>query len=215
VHVQANSEDKQVRSSLARLELVEGDRRVAWIPLDRQDEVNGEGHVVRFELPREMAARWTLILVQLTMDAGGNVYRVDLGSYLAGARTHEGVWKPIAAVLGGMRLPNDALNAITLKITAGTYEVTVDGEAEPDRGTCTLDTTTVPPRMTITSIAGPNRGKTFLAIYEMKDDVSMRVCYDLSGAEYPKEFKAPRGTQYYLVGYRRQKETPAEKTSTK
>ena len=59
--------------------------------------------------------------------------------------------------------------------------------------------------MTITSTNGPNRGKTLLAIYEMKDERSLRVCYDLSGAEYPKEFKAPKGTQHYLVGYRRQK----------
>ena len=34
---------------------------------------------------------------------------------------------------------------------------------------------------------------------------SMRVCYDLSGTDFPKDFKAPKGTQLYLVGYRRQK----------
>jgi hypothetical protein len=36
--------------------------------------------------------------------------------------------------------------------------------------------------------------------------VSMRVCYDLPGKEFPKDFKAPKGTQLYAVGYRRQKE---------
>lgn len=61
-------------------------------------------------------------------------------------------------------------------------------------------------RMTITSPNGPNRGKTFLAIYELKDERSLRVCYDFSGAELPKEFDAPKGTQLQLVGYRRQKE---------
>jgi uncharacterized protein (TIGR03067 family) len=59
--------------------------------------------------------------------------------------------------------------------------------------------------MTITSTNGPNRGKTFLAIYEMKDAGSLRVCYDLSGTDFPKEFKAPKGTSLHLVGYRRQK----------
>ena len=120
-------------------------------------------------------------------------------------RPHEGVWKPIAAVLGGMKLPKPALDAITLKITGDHYEVTVAGEKEPDKGTCTLDTTTNPKRMTINSTSGPNRGKTFLALYEMKDEGSLRVCYDLSGAEFPKEFKAPKGTLLYLVGYRRPK----------
>ena len=123
----------------------------------------------------------------------------------AATTTQEGVWKPIAAVLGGVRLPEPALKAITLKITGTNYEVTVEGEKEPDKGTCTLDTTTTPKRMTIKSTDGPNRGKTFLAIYEMKDAVSMRVCYDLSGTDFPKEFKAPKGTHLYLVGYRRQK----------
>jgi uncharacterized protein (TIGR03067 family) len=118
----------------------------------------------------------------------------------------DGVWKPIAAVLGGVRLPETALNAITLKITGENYEVTVEGEKEPDKGTRTLDTTTTPKRMTIKSTDGPNRGKTFLAIYETKDANSMRVCYDLSGTDFPKEFKAPKGTQLYLVGYRRKVE---------
>jgi uncharacterized protein (TIGR03067 family) len=124
----------------------------------------------------------------------------------AHAKAPEGVWKPIAAVLGGARVPPAEIKAITLKITGGNYEVTVEGEKDSDKGTCTLDTSTSPKRMTIKSTDGPNRGKTFLAIYEMKDAGSLRVCYDLSGTEFPKEFKAPKGTQLYLVGYRRQKE---------
>jgi uncharacterized protein (TIGR03067 family) len=124
-----------------------------------------------------------------------------------GADTYprDGVWKPIAAVLGGLRLPDEAVKAITLKISGDKYEVTVEGENHSDKGTCTVDTTSTPHRMTIKSEEGPNKGKTFLAIYEMKDEVSMRVCYDLSGKEFPTEFKAPAGTQMYLVGYRRQK----------
>lgn len=135
-------------------------------------------------------------------DAPGNK---PVASEKAGVTTHEGVWKPIAAVLGGARLPEPALKAITLTIKGDSYEVVVDGEKEPDKGTCKLDTSTTPKRMTIVSTEGPNRGKTFLAIYEMKDAESMRVCYDLSGTDFPKGFNAPKGTQQYLVGYRRQK----------
>ena len=40
----------------------------------------------------------------------------------------------------------------------------------------------------------------------MKDADSLQICYDLSGREFPKEFKAPKGTQRYLVDYRRPKE---------
>lgn len=122
------------------------------------------------------------------------------------ATTHEGVWKPAGAMLGGVLLPPPALKAITLRITGTNYVVTVTGEPEADRGVCTLDESTTPRRMTIKSLEGPNKGKTFLAIYEMKNEISLRVCYDLSGKEFPKEFKAPKGTERYLVGYRRQKE---------
>jgi len=124
----------------------------------------------------------------------------------ADAKPHEGVWKPIAAVLDGARLPPDALKAITLKISGTNYQVTVEGEKEPDQGTCMLDASASPKRMTIISTNGPNRGKTFLAIYETKDGRSLRVWYDLTGTEFPKEFKAPKGTMRYLVGYRRQQE---------
>jgi uncharacterized protein (TIGR03067 family) len=117
----------------------------------------------------------------------------------------EGIWKPIAAVLGGMRLPDNELKAITLIITGASYEVIVAGEKEPDKGTRTLDTSTTPKRLTVKGTSGPNLGKTFLAIYEQKDAESMRVCYDLSGTDFPKEFKAPKGTALFLVGYRRQK----------
>ena len=85
-----------------------------------------------------------------------------------------------------------------------------NGSSEPKapthEGTCILDSDANPKRMTIKSMKGPNRGKTFPAIYEMKDGDSLRICYDLSGKEFPKEFKAPKGTQLYLVDYRRQKE---------
>ena len=117
----------------------------------------------------------------------------------------DGVWKPVSASLGGSKMPKSALSAISLRISGANYEVSVMGERQPDRGTHALDESTTPKRITITSTNGPNKGKTFLAIYEMKDDVSMRVCYDLSGKEFPTEFKAPAGTQMYLVGYRRQK----------
>jgi uncharacterized protein (TIGR03067 family) len=51
---------------------------------------------------------------------------------------------------------------------------------------------------------GPNKGKTFLAIYE-RDGDTLRICYDLSGKNRPKDFKSPEGTQHFLVTYKREK----------
>ncbi len=123
---------------------------------------------------------------------------------------HDGVWKPKGAMLGGVLLPPPALEAITLTIQNGKYKVTVQGEDHADEGTFSLDETVTPMRMTIRSTAGPNKGKTFFAIYEIKNVNAMRVCYDLSGKEFPKEFKAPKDTELYLVGYRRQEPKAAD-----
>jgi uncharacterized protein (TIGR03067 family) len=56
--------------------------------------------------------------------------------------------------------------------------------------------------MTITGTEGPNYGKTFPAIYELKGD-TLRICYDLSGTKRPTEFKSVAGTRLYLVTYHR------------
>lgn len=120
-----------------------------------------------------------------------------------GAKPLDGVWKPVAATLGGQPVPPALLDTITLKLAGQSYEATV-GE-KLDKGTSKLDTSVSPHRMAITGDDGPNRGKTFLAIYEIQDADNFRVCYDLSGKQYPTEFKSTDGTQLYLVSYTRKK----------
>ena len=95
------------------------------------------------------------------------------------------------------------LKSISLKLTDGKYEVFVG--VKPDRGTYTLNSTIKPKSMIITGTDGPNNGKTFPAIYELKGG-TLRVCYDLSRAKRPTEFKSAAGTQLYLVTYQRKKE---------
>ena len=75
----------------------------------------------------------------------------------------------------------------------------------PDKGTYTLDSTTDPKGMPVTGTDGPNKGKTFPAIYELHGD-TLRICYDLSGQKRPTEFKSTAGTKLYLVTYARAKE---------
>ena len=118
------------------------------------------------------------------------------------AKAVQGNWKPIKAELGGQPMTEDVLKTIRLKLENGNYEVFV-GE-HPDRGTYTLDSSTSPKSITVTGTEGPNRGRTFPAIYELKGD-TLRICYDLSGAKRPTEFKTVAGTKQYLVTYHREK----------
>jgi uncharacterized protein (TIGR03067 family) len=98
----------------------------------------------------------------------------------------------------------EVLKTITLKLNKGDYEVTVTGEAESDTGTWTLDAAARPKGMKIAGLKGPNAGKTFPAIYDLKGD-TLCICYDLSGANRPAEFKTSAGTKLFLVTYNRKK----------
>jgi uncharacterized protein (TIGR03067 family) len=115
----------------------------------------------------------------------------------------QGTWKPVTAELGGQPMSDAILKLISLKLENGTYEAFVGDE--PDRGTYTLDAAAQPKGMTVVGTDGPNKGKTFPAIYEIKED-TLRICYDLSGAKRPTEFKTIGGTKLYLVTYHRKKE---------
>ena len=115
----------------------------------------------------------------------------------------QGSWIPAKAELGAQPLPEDVLKKITLTLTNHDYVVTITGE-QSDYGTWTIDTSAKPKAMTIVGTKGPNTGKTFPCIYELKGD-NLRICYDLSGAKRPTEFKTEAGTKLYLVTYNRQK----------
>jgi uncharacterized protein (TIGR03067 family) len=117
-----------------------------------------------------------------------------------------GTWKPTKAELAGRPMPPPGLKSITLKMDGANYEVIVETEKgpSPDKGTVTIDSAAKPKGMTVTGVTGPNAGKSFPAIYELTGD-TLRICYDLSGAARPTEFKTAPGTKLYLVDYERAK----------
>jgi uncharacterized protein (TIGR03067 family) len=118
----------------------------------------------------------------------------------------QGDWIPLKAELAGQPMPDAVLKTISLKLTKNEYDVLVAGK--PDKGTWTIDPAANPKSMKIVGVEGPNKGKTFPAIYELSGD-TLRVCYDLSGAKLPTEFKTKAGTKLYLVTYKRKKQPAA------
>lgn len=113
----------------------------------------------------------------------------------------QGRWLPVQAELAGQAVPDTILQSISLRLDQGRYEV--HAGPSTDLGTYLLDTNARPKGMVITGTEGPNQGRTFPAIYELTGD-TLRICYDLSGAKRPTEFKTLAGTQLYLVTYHRQ-----------
>jgi uncharacterized protein (TIGR03067 family) len=116
----------------------------------------------------------------------------------------QGSWVPVKGEFNGKPVEDPVLKSIVLKIEDDKYEVVISGEEQTDRGTFKLDAKAQPKALTLTSLKGPNEGKTIPAIYEIKDGV-LRVCYDMSGAGHPKEFKTMPFTVLYLLTYERPK----------
>jgi len=115
--------------------------------------------------------------------------------------TINGTWKATSAELSGKKFPKEAAEGITLTLKNGEYDV----EAEsPDHGTVKYDDSAKPKEMDIKGTEGPNKGKTFLAIYELSGD-KLKICYDLSGETRPTEFKTQPNTKLFLVTYERKK----------
>jgi uncharacterized protein (TIGR03067 family) len=141
-----------------------------------------------------------LLCIGLTVAASLSAFAADSPD---DAKAVQGSWTPAKAELAGQPMTEAVLKSISLKLDNGKYEVFVG--ALPDKGTYTIDSKTKPKSMTITGTEGPNNGKTFPAIYELKGD-TLRICYDLSGAKRPTEFKSVAGTKLYLVIYNRKKE---------
>ncbi len=104
------------------------------------------------------------------------------------AKSIRGAWTPSKAELGGKPVADAVLKMIKLKLDNGKYVASVAGES--DIGTYTLDVASKPKGMTVNGTEGPNKGKSFPAIYELDGD-SLRICYDLSGAAHQQNSRAP------------------------
>jgi uncharacterized protein (TIGR03067 family) len=117
------------------------------------------------------------------------------------AKKMVGTWKMVTAELAGKAWPEQFIKLTTLVLADGKYTIMV-GKA-PDEGTWKIDPSKEPRTLDITGTKGPNKGKTFLCIYEFKGD-NVRICYDLSGKGRPTEFKTRPDTELFLVEYKRQ-----------
>lgn len=117
--------------------------------------------------------------------------------------SNQGNWQAVEAILAGTPFPGSVTDGIKLSINGAEYNVSVAGN--PDKGTCDLDQSSAPLRMTIRGTEGPNTGKTFLAICDFPSGEEMRVCYDMQGVAFPSEFTSTAENGYFLVNYRRDK----------
>jgi uncharacterized protein (TIGR03067 family) len=117
------------------------------------------------------------------------------------AKMLEGKWQLTEGIVGGKPFPPEAAKGITLTLSPGKYVVMAESK---DEGTVKYIPGTSPKALEVTGTAGPNKGKTYPAIYELKGD-TLTTCYDLSGKARPTEFKSKPGTLLFLATYKKVK----------
>ncbi len=114
----------------------------------------------------------------------------------------QGAWLPESAELAGKEFPEQVRKIMKLEIKDDKYTVTVGPNV--DKGTVKLKSSAKPKEIDIIGGEGPNKGKTFLAIYELDGD-TLKICYDLGGKNRPTEFKTKENSALFLVTYKREK----------
>ena len=113
----------------------------------------------------------------------------------------EGTWQLVEGEVGGRTFPPQVAQGIKLTLSPGKYVVMAESK---DEGTVKYFPDASPKALEVTGTDGPNKGKTFPAIYELKGD-TLTVCYDLSGKARPTEFKSKPNTLLFLATYKRVK----------
>lgn len=113
-----------------------------------------------------------------------------------------GTWLIVSGEMFGKKMPAEVFAGFELVLKDGSYTLNAKGKA--DIGTCKVDAKKKPKELDITGTEGPNKGKTMLCIYELKDDM-LTVCYDMAGKQRPTEFKTPEGkdNKVFLATYKR------------
>jgi uncharacterized protein (TIGR03067 family) len=144
------------------------------------------------------------VLLFTTMIAGLALFgssRADDKPANKEAKLLDGTWQLVEGEVGGRKFPPEVAKGIKLMISGNKYVVTAENK---DEGTVKYFSDASPKAIEITGTDGPNKGKTFPAIYELKGD-TLTVCYDLSGKSRPTEFKSKPGTAHFLATYKKAK----------
>jgi uncharacterized protein (TIGR03067 family) len=115
----------------------------------------------------------------------------------------EGTWKWVSVEMEKMKLEADALEHPRLKLMGDKFTVTEENNATFG-GTFKVDPSKKPKTIDVTITDGPEKGKTYLGIYELEGD-TYKVCTDPEGKSRPREFSVKPGSGHVLEVLKREK----------
>lgn len=109
----------------------------------------------------------------------------------------QGDWAFTSQTAEGVETPASLLKTLRLTIDGDTFRVTVGGEVV-ESGTATFDASQTPKTLDVTITSGATgKGTKWLAIYKIDGD-TVTLCFDPAGKKRPTEFKAEKGSGFFL-----------------
>jgi uncharacterized protein (TIGR03067 family) len=114
----------------------------------------------------------------------------------------QGTWKRASVEVDGKKPPPQVLEFVTLTVEGDRY--TLEQAGQKRTGTLKLDPTKTPKQIDFVETAGPDKGKTFVGIYEIDGD-TWRYCLPASGKVRPREFDGAEGSRQGLYVNKRRK----------
>ena len=115
----------------------------------------------------------------------------------------QGNWQLISAERDGKRTPPEEAKKITLAIRENKFVLKKESVVLSE-GTFSLAPTKQPKEIDETITVGPNKGKVFLAIYEI-DDEQHSICFAAAGKDRPTALSSDPGSGNLLQLWKRVK----------
>ena len=107
------------------------------------------------------------------------------------ATEFEGEWEMLSGVMNGVAMAPELVKWVR-RVTEGNETTVIAGPQTMMKFQFTMDEAQAPKAMDYLNIAGPNKGKVQLAIYELKKG-TLSVCVAAPGKPRPKRFQSVAG----------------------
>lgn len=116
-----------------------------------------------------------------------------------------GSWVLSYGVVDGQPVPEDVRKKTKLITDRDKFTLSTGAETgTSSEGVFTIDPTKNPKTVDSVQSTGPDKGKTFLGIYEIIDHNHKRACWAPAGKSRPRDFSSPAGSGHILQVWERE-----------
>ena len=120
-------------------------------------------------------------------------------------RRLSGTWILSSGIVDGQPVPEEIRKKTRLITTRDKFTLSTGAQTgTSEDGTFTIDPTKSPKTVDSVQASGPDKGKTFLGIYEIIDDNHKRACWAPAGKSRPTDFTSTAGSGHILQVWERE-----------